>query len=317
VGDAPGVHQLADDPAVGRVHGVGDLAPPGDLLARSMGDLALKLFVVGGAPRPDHRHACSPIGSASRRSRHWVWMTSRVLRACALAKSAWSAARLTGGPAPGSEALLGLRGRPPGCRRGLPSGCAGDGTSAGGRRRVPRPDVGCRARIRARCLGGRSTASRRGSRRNGGTCRGRSRGRPVLRPGGAGAGHAGPARTARPEGVGQPGDALAAAAGQGGGERNAVDRRGVTRLRRRAAPMRSTCDGRGSARQARTSLLRLNGQCRGGPAAAAGPGRVGGPGTGGCDVGGGEDYCSGSQATSWSKIRPSPSSFRESNGIRP
>lgn len=66
---------------------------------------------------------------------------------------------------------------------------------------VRRPIVGCPGRSRARCRGGRSAASRRGPRPDGGTCHGRSRDRPAPRPGGAGAGRACRARAVRLGGV--------------------------------------------------------------------------------------------------------------------
>ena len=58
VGDASGVHQLDDDPAVGRVHGVGDLAPPGDLLVivdAGGEEVALAVGVGLGALGDDER----------------------------------------------------------------------------------------------------------------------------------------------------------------------------------------------------------------------------------------------------------------------
>lgn len=41
------------------------------------GDLALKLFLVSGGTEARLPHACSPISSASRRSRRWVWCDLR------------------------------------------------------------------------------------------------------------------------------------------------------------------------------------------------------------------------------------------------
>lgn len=108
-----------------------------------------------------------------------------------------------------------------GCRRVSPSGSAGGGTSAGERTRAPRPSVGCQVRSRARCPGGRSTASRRDPRPDGDTCHGRSHGHPAPRPGDDGAGHICPVLAGSPPAAGSAGDVVAVATGQGGGQRDA------------------------------------------------------------------------------------------------